>query len=116
MRISDWSSDVCSSDLIETPSLPSGLGLEAAGIVEALGDGVVGFEPGDAVSVISAISMAASPPYAEYNSVPENSVVKQPADLNCHQAAAAWLQYLTAFSALVENVRARTHGVRGKRV
>lgn len=92
---------------IETPSLPSGLGLEAAGIVDALGDGVVGFEPGDAVSVIPAISMAASPTYAEYISVPANRVVKHPADLTWNQAAAAWMQYLTAFGALVETARLR---------
>ena len=37
---------------IERPSLPSGLGLEAAGIVEANGEGVGGSVPGDAVSII----------------------------------------------------------------
>ncbi|WP_245486012.1 alcohol dehydrogenase catalytic domain-containing protein, partial [Mesorhizobium sp. M7A.F.Ca.US.010.02.1.1] len=32
---------------IETPTLPSGLGLEAAGVVETIGDGVKDLAPGD---------------------------------------------------------------------
>ncbi|TIT56006.1 MAG: NADPH:quinone reductase, partial [Mesorhizobium sp.] len=42
---------------IETPVLPSGLGLEAAGVIETIGEGVTGLSPGDAVSVIPPQSM-----------------------------------------------------------
>ncbi|MFX6019361.1 alcohol dehydrogenase catalytic domain-containing protein, partial [Acinetobacter baumannii] len=37
---------------IEQPTFPSGLGLEAAGVVEAVGAGVTAFVPGDAVSIV----------------------------------------------------------------
>src|SRR5438445_13268013 len=46
---------------IETPTLPCGLGLEAAGVVEAVGEGVTDFAPGDAVSVIPPQSMVRWP-------------------------------------------------------
>jgi NADPH:quinone reductase-like Zn-dependent oxidoreductase len=46
-----------SGSYIETPTLPSGLGLEAAGIIEAVGEDVDGFAPGDAVSVVPPLSM-----------------------------------------------------------
>ena len=42
---------------IETAVFPSGLGLEAAGIVETVGEGVQGFAAGDTVSVIPPLSM-----------------------------------------------------------
>src|SRR3546814_14786549 len=45
MRISDWSSDVCSSDLL----FPSVLGHEGAGIVREVGAGVTSVVPGDHV-------------------------------------------------------------------
>lgn len=87
---------------IETPTLPSGLGLEAAGLVEELGDGVEGFQPGDAVSIIPPVSMAAWPTYAEYLSVPVERLVKHPPSLSPAEAAATWMQYLTAFGALID--------------
>ena len=40
-----------SGTYIETAVLPSGLGLEAAGVVESVGGGVTGFAVGDAVSL-----------------------------------------------------------------
>jgi NADPH:quinone reductase len=38
------------SGLYPLPSFPSGIGLEAAGVIEALGDGVVGLQVGDRVA------------------------------------------------------------------
>ncbi len=66
---------------IETPALPSGLGLEAAGIVEAVGEGVVGFRAGDAVSIVPPISMARWPAYAELATFPAELVVRHPPEL-----------------------------------
>lgn len=90
---------------IETPSLPSGLGLEAAGIVEAIGEGVGGFVPGDAVSIIPPRSMARWPAYGELVTFPAELVVKHPPSLSFEAAAATWMQYLTAYGALVEIAR-----------
>lgn len=90
---------------IETPPLPSGLGLEAAGIVEAIGEGVGGFAPGDAVSIIPPRSMARWPTYAELVTFPAELVVKHPPALGFEAAAATWMQYLTAYGALVDIAR-----------
>jgi NADPH:quinone reductase-like Zn-dependent oxidoreductase len=87
---------------IETPALPSGLGLEAAGLVEAIGEGVAGFSAGDAVSIVPPISMARWPVYGELATVPVELVVKHPPALGFQQAAAVWMQYLTAYGALID--------------
>jgi len=87
---------------IETPVLPSGLGLEAAGLVEALGDGVTGFAIGDAVSVLPPISMVRWPVHGELVRFPAEFVVKHPPGLSFEQAAASWMQYLTAYGALID--------------
>ncbi|MDX8524250.1 zinc-dependent alcohol dehydrogenase family protein [Mesorhizobium sp. MSK_1335] len=90
---------------IEMPALPSGLGLEAAGIVEALGDGIEGFAPGDAVSIIPPRQMARWPAYGELATFPAELVVKHPPWLGFEAAAATWMQYLTAHGALIDVAR-----------
>ncbi|MGN8020096.1 zinc-dependent alcohol dehydrogenase family protein [Phyllobacterium sp. 22229] len=87
---------------IETPVLPSGLGLEAAGIVEAVGDGVENFAPGDTVSIIPPKSMVRWPAYGELVTFPAGSVVKHPRALSWEKAAALWMPYLTAYGALID--------------
>jgi NADPH2:quinone reductase len=73
-------------------SLPSGLGLEAAGVVEALGDGVTNLKVGDRVAYCSGPIGA----YAEANNVPADRAVKIPAGVSDEVAAAALLKGLTA--------------------
>lgn len=83
--------------------LPLTLGMEAAGIVEALGDGVEGLAIGDHVAY-------ASPPlgsYAEERLMPADRVVKVPAGIDDRQAAAMMLQGMT-----VEYLLRRTYPVR----
>ncbi|MHC4055332.1 zinc-dependent alcohol dehydrogenase family protein [Bradyrhizobium sp. 25ACV] len=91
-----------SGSYIETAQFPSGLGLEAAGLVEAVGEGVAGFAPGDAVSIVPPTSMVRWPAYAELAAFPAELVVKHPPDLSFETAAALWMQYLTAYGALVD--------------
>lgn len=91
-----------SGTYIETAAFPSGLGLEAAGIVEAVGDGMAGFAPGDAVSVVPPVSMVRWPAYGELVTFPAELVVKHPPGLGFEAAAAVWMQYLTAYGALVD--------------
>ncbi|MCP1852467.1 MULTISPECIES: zinc-dependent alcohol dehydrogenase family protein [unclassified Bradyrhizobium] len=90
---------------IETATLPSGLGLEAAGIVAAIGEGVEEFAPGDAVSIVPPVSMVRWPAHAELATFPAELVVKHPPALGFETAAAVWMQYLTAFGALVDLAR-----------
>lgn len=86
---------------IETPELPSGLGLEAAGVVEAVGAGVTAVAPGDVVSVVPPVSMARWPAYGEVATFPARHVVRHPAELDFEQAAALWMAHLTAYGALI---------------
>ncbi|MEA1652165.1 zinc-dependent alcohol dehydrogenase family protein [Nitrospirillum sp. BR 11164] len=88
---------------IETPeSWPSGLGFEAAGEVAAIGAGVEGLKVGDAVSVVPPPSQIEWPAYAELANFPQHLVVKHPPTLNWEEAAATWMQYVTAYGALID--------------
>jgi NADPH:quinone reductase len=94
-------------EYLETPKLPSGLGYEASGTIAALGPGVEGFALGDAVSVIPSFSMNQYGVCAERAVVPARALVAKPEHLSWIEAASVWMQYLTAWGALVQiaNVR-----------
>lgn len=72
--------------------LPSGIGLEAAGVVEAVGDGV------DQVSAGQRVAYAGGPPgaYASARTLPADVLVPLPDDISDEQAAAAMLKGMTA--------------------
>lgn len=89
---------------IEKARLPARLGYEAAGVVEAVGDGVDGIEAGDAVCIIPAFSMNAYGVYAERAIVPATALLRRPPGLGTAEAAAVWMPYLTAWGALVDVV------------
>lgn len=72
--------------------MPSGLGLEAAGVVEAIGADVKGFKVGDRVTYCKAPIGA----YSEAHIVPEDSLIALPDDIGFDVAAAMTLQGLTA--------------------
>jgi NADPH:quinone reductase-like Zn-dependent oxidoreductase len=92
---------------IESPAhFPSGLGLEAAGIVEQVGEGVEDLARGDAVSVIPQISMLRWPTYADRANFPAAQIVRHPPSLGWQKAAATWMQYLTAYGALIDVAKA----------
>src|SRR6476469_1867177 len=71
--------------------LPSGLGSEAAGVVEAVGEGVTNVKTGDRVAYAGAMGA-----YAEANNVPADRLVKIPAGVSDETAAAAMLKGMTA--------------------
>jgi NADPH2:quinone reductase len=71
--------------------LPSGLGMEAAGVVDATGAEVTGFKVGDRVAYCSVMGA-----YAEANNVPVDRAVKLPAGIADEIAAAALLKGMTA--------------------
>jgi len=73
------------------PQLPAVIGLEGAGVVEAIGSGVTGLEVGQRVAY-------ASPPlgaYAEERLIPADRVVALPDSIDDTQAAAMMLQGMT---------------------
>ena len=72
--------------------LPSGLGNEAAGVIEAVGPDVRGFEAGDRVGYFTAPPGA----YATHRIIPARLLVKLPDAISFEQAAAAMLKGCTA--------------------
>jgi len=87
---------------LEQPVFPARLGYEAAGTIDALGQGVQGFDIGDAVSTIPGFSLNRYGVYGETAVVPAAAVAKHPASLSWTEAAAVWMQYATAYGALVD--------------
>lgn len=96
---------------IEPARFPSGLGLEAAGLIAAVGEGVEGFAPGDTVSIVPPLSMVRWPAYGEFVTFPGELVVKHPPQLSWEAAAALWMSYLTAYGALIEVAKLRSEDV-----
>ena len=96
-----------SGQYLETPQFPARLGYEAAGTVAAIGEDVTGFAVGDAVSTIPAFSLNEHGVYGELVNVPATAVAKHPASLPWETAAAVWMQYMTAYGALVDIAAAR---------
>lgn len=80
------------SGLYPLPTLPATPGLEAAGVVEAIGPGVAEVAVGDRVAY------AGVPPgaYAEKRRIPAHRLVQLPAGISMLQAAAMMLQGMTA--------------------
>lgn len=87
---------------LEEPQLPSRLGYEAAGIVDAVGSGVAGIRVGDRVSTIPCFSMGTYGVYGSSAVVPAYAVAPYPRHLSPVEGAAIWMQYLTAYGALIE--------------
>ena len=85
------------------PSLPASRnGYEAAGEVEAVGEGVTAFAPGDPVLSAANFELSAHGVYGDRVVLPESGLVPRPAGLDPVTGAAVWLTYTTAYGALVE--------------
>ena len=87
---------------LESPEFPSRIGYEASGTVDALGPGTDGINIGDRVSTIPSFSIGKYGVYGESAIVPIHAVAKYPDSLSTVEGAAIWMQYMTAFGALVE--------------
>ena len=72
-------------------ALPSGLGFEGAGVVEAVGPGVTHVKPGDRV----AYGQSPLGAYAQVRNMPANQLVKLPRGIGFDQAASMMLKGLT---------------------
>ena len=80
------------SGLYPMPSKPAGVGVEAAGIVEAVGRGVKHVKVGDRVAYVLGPLGA----YAEARLIPAEHLIKLPRDIDFETAAAAMLKGTTA--------------------
>jgi len=84
-----------------TPDFPYTLGMDVAGTVAAVGQGVKNFSPGDAVFGRTELGRDGS--YAEYVVLPADDIVAVPRSLNFIQAAALPHVSLTAWRGLVDS-------------
>lgn len=97
------------------PPLPYTPGSDAAGEVEAVGQGVTKFKPGDRVYTAKTVTGA----YAEYTLALELQVHLLPAKVSYTQGAGVWVPYGTAYHALYQCAMARAgesvlvHGASG---
>ena len=87
---------------LETPELPARIGYECSGTVTAVGDNVKHIKVGDAVSTIPNFSMNQYGAYAEVTNMPVTAVTHHPENLSWQQATSVWMQYLTAYGALID--------------
>jgi NADPH:quinone reductase-like Zn-dependent oxidoreductase len=87
------------------PTLPSLMGYEATGVLEAVGSNITGFAEGDRVCVLPNYRLGEYGVYADRAIVPGKSLIAAPPQLTPIQAASIWMQYFTAFG-IVEAARA----------
>lgn len=92
------------SGLYAPPALPSGLGAEGAGVVEAVGSEVTRFKVGDRVAYGSGPLGA----YSDLHVLPANNLVHLPEAISFEQAAAVMLKGLT-----VQYLLRQTYALKG---
>jgi NADPH:quinone reductase-like Zn-dependent oxidoreductase len=87
---------------LETPVPPSKNGYEAAGIIEAVGPDVDSSWIGETVSTVpGTFKLNDHGVYGEVAVVPLHGIAKYPSNLSYEQGASIWMQYLTAYGALI---------------
>src|SRR5215471_6016773 len=97
------------------PALPYTPGSDAAGVVEAVGEGVASVKPGDTVYTADTLTGA----YAEQTLTLESQVYPLPGNATHAQGAGVWVPYGTAYHALAHAAKARpgetllVHGASG---
>jgi NADPH:quinone reductase-like Zn-dependent oxidoreductase len=83
------------------PALPTPIGFEAAGVIEALGPETSGFSIGDRVALVPAYSASQYGLYGEASLAPARSLVGIPKSVGFVEAAATWAAFGTAWSGLI---------------
>jgi NADPH:quinone reductase len=85
--------------------LPAILGIDMAGTVEAVGEGVTGFRPGDEVYGMTGGIAGVPGSLAEYAAVDPQLLALKPKNLSMRQAAALPLVVITAWEGLVDRAQ-----------
>jgi NADPH:quinone reductase-like Zn-dependent oxidoreductase len=93
------------NNYVETPKLPSRIGYEISGIVEAVGLDVTNFQAGDRVSSIPAFSLSDYANFGETTILPTRGLMHSPANFTPAQAASFAFSYYTGYFALLEIAR-----------
>jgi len=121
VRVRVLAAGVCLPDLLmregvhpETPSLPFTPGWDLVGVVDRLGDGISGIEPGQ---IVAALPISGA--YAEFVCLPQGELVPVPSGLDAAQAVSLVLNYVTAYQMMHRSVKVRSsqrvliHGAAG---
>jgi NADPH:quinone reductase len=87
--------------------LPAILGIDLAGVVEAVGPGVLAFRRGDEVYGMAGGVGGLQGSLAEYASVDADLMALKPANLSMREAAALPLVFITAWEGLVDRAAVR---------
>jgi NADPH:quinone reductase len=90
-----------------TSNAPLILGIDGAGIVEAVGPRATRFKPGDRVCFCHGGIGADPGTYAEFAIVPEDVVAEIPAGVDFHRAAALPLVAITAWEAIYDRAQVK---------
>jgi NADPH2:quinone reductase len=75
-------------------ALPAGMGVEAAGVVEAVGEGVTNVQPGDRVTYTGFLNTLGA--YSTERLIPAAALIKLPGGIDCETAAAMTMRGLTS--------------------
>ncbi|HVI75388.1 MAG TPA: medium chain dehydrogenase/reductase family protein [Anaeromyxobacteraceae bacterium] len=86
----------------ETPPVPFTPGWDLVGVVDRVGAGVSGLEPGQTVA-----AMPISGAYAGYVCLPQRELVPVPSGLDAAEAVSLVLNYITAYQMLHRSARVR---------
>jgi NADPH:quinone reductase len=98
----------------ETPPLPFTPGWDLVGVVDRLGNGVAGIEPGQ---IVAALPIHGA--YAEFVCLPQRELVPVPSGLDAAEAVSLVLNYITAYQMLNRSAKVRSgqrvliHGAAG---
>ena len=88
--------------------LPLVLGIDMAGVVEAVGPGVSAFKAGDEVYGMTGGVGGIQGSLAQYAAVDADLLALKPANLSLREAAALPLAFITAYSGIVDRARLQT--------
>ncbi|MXO59623.1 zinc-binding dehydrogenase [Altererythrobacter salegens] len=80
------------------PQMPTLIGYEGVGVIEAIGPGVSDYKEGDRVCVLPMIHQGQYGIWAEQAIVPARILLPAPDFLSDAEAASIWMQYMTAFA------------------
>jgi NADPH:quinone reductase-like Zn-dependent oxidoreductase len=110
VRVRVLAAGVSSPDLLmregvhpETPRLPFTPGWDLIGLVDRLGAGISGIEPGH---IVAALPISGA--YAEFVCLPQRELAAVPSGLDAAEAVSLVLNYVTAYQMLHRSAKVRS--------